>query len=202
MFFFQEISFYSSAQTLFESVCVPFSGSDLHRCQPRGVCRTLLEPWTYQAGRGQSPPHWADHLGQCALPHCQRHLWHRHVVYAKSEGLFNYHRYQNLSFNPNYSDHTFQTLSMILRLLFSSIASVTQKKAAEYWMSHSCPHRKRWQAARWMGGRNIWRRTRATRTSGSSSALLTHGCRARWFCRWMGIQEISKMTCSSHMWVK
>lgn len=76
------------------------------------------------------------------------------------------------------------------------------KKAAQYWMSHSCPHRKRWQAARWMGGRNIWRRTRATRTSGSFSALLTHGCLVRWFCRWMGIQEISRMTCSSHMWVK
>lgn len=62
--------------------------------------------------------------------------------------------------------------------------------------------RKRWPAARSMGGRDIWRRPRATRTSGSSSTLLTRGRRVRWCCRWMETQEISKTTCSSLMWVR
>lgn len=104
---------------------------------------------------------------------------------------------QSKLFQPYFSNPVYDTVTFIF-----INSEPDSKKAAEYWMSHSCPHRKRWQAARWMGGRNIWRRSRATRTSGSSSALLTRGCRARWFCRWMGIQEISRMTCSSHMWVK
>lgn len=71
---------------LFVNVCVSSPGFDLHRCQPRGVCRALLEPRPHQAGRRSSPPDRTDVLGQRALPHCQGHLWHRHVVHAQSEG--------------------------------------------------------------------------------------------------------------------
>lgn len=67
-------------------VCVSFPGFDLHRRQPRGVCRALLEPRPHQAGRGPSPPHRADDLRQRALPHRQGHLRHCHVVHDQQEG--------------------------------------------------------------------------------------------------------------------
>ncbi|MEQ2214139.1 hypothetical protein XENOCAPTIV_010595 [Xenoophorus captivus] len=63
-----------SSIMLVACVCVFCVGFDLHRCQPCGVCRALLEPWTHEAGGRSRSPHRADVLCQCALPHCQGHL--------------------------------------------------------------------------------------------------------------------------------
>lgn len=61
--------------------------------------------------------------------------------------------------------------------------------------------RKRWPAALWTAGRNTWRLTRVTGTSGSSSALPTRGRPARRCCHWREAQETRKTTFSLLTWV-